>query len=97
MPLERFDGLLQDKQHKDGKGQLSVTGEILRSRAVARNKFRVAKLAPESFKQTEDGRWDRWSTITHPNFNEGMYLLCTFKNAPLFLFQWQWGWGEGEQ
>src|SRR5436309_13281656 len=54
MALDRFDGLLQDKQHDDGKGQLPLSCEVFGSPAMARAELDIAKFLAQFPGKTND-------------------------------------------
>ena len=67
MALDRFDGLLQDKQHDDGKGQLPLSREVFGAHAMARAELHIAKLLPQFLDKTNDMSGNAFNNCAHPH------------------------------
>ena len=97
MPLNRFNSLLQDKKHNDRKSQLPLTGEILRSHAMAGNEICVAKFTTQCFEQLEERAWNRFNNALHLQGIKSNRAEVQLNNSPntckanVNQCQWQWG------
>ncbi|MDO8596898.1 MAG: hypothetical protein Q7R45_09765 [Sulfuricaulis sp.] len=54
VPLDRFHGLLQGKEHDDREGQLAFAGKILRAHAMTSNEAAIAQLSAQRFNKIND-------------------------------------------
>lgn len=52
--LDGLHGLLQGKEHDDGKGELALPGEILGAHPMARDERVIAQLATQRFDESDD-------------------------------------------
>ena len=66
--LDGLHGLLQRKEHNDGKGQLTLAGEILGPHAMAYTEIRVAQLVTQRFDKTDDMIGNAFNNGAHPHF-----------------------------
>ena len=68
MALDRFDGFLQDEEHDDGKGQLSLPCEVLRAYAVPLTELQIAELPPQFLDNINDMLGNAFNNCAHPHF-----------------------------
>ena len=71
MALDRFDGLLQEKEHQQWKRQLTLAGEILRSHAMASQEVRIAQLSAQSLDEGGEMTGYVVDNRLHPQVNGG--------------------------
>ena len=69
MALDRLEGLLQQKKHQQGKSQLALAGEILRSHAMASQEVLVAQLSAQSFDERGEIIGNVVDNRLHPQVN----------------------------
>ena len=69
--LDRFDGLLQQKEPQQWKGQLTLTGEILRSYSMSCQEVLVTRLSAQSFDERGEVIGDVADNRLHPQVNGG--------------------------
>ena len=71
MALDRLEGLLQQKKHQQGKSQLALAGEILRSYSMASQEILVAQLSAQSFDERGEITGNVVDKRLHPQVNGG--------------------------
>ena len=90
--LEGFDGLLEEEEHEDGKGQLAVAGEVLGSDPMAGAEARIAQPGAERIDQREEIGGNTLKTSLHPHVDKEGEELVRYKSSIisiLHLIQWQ--------
>jgi hypothetical protein len=85
MPLDRFNGFLQYKEHDQGKGQLPLPCKIFRPHSVTSDEGSIAEPGAQSFDKFHQINGDGLKHGSHPQFKYTMYLRCTFKNENIFM------------
>ena len=71
---------LQDQEHDDGKGQLTIAGEILRPHAMTSQEERVAPAGAEDFDQSDK--------VSRKITQNGLHPACDRANSELVLYKY---------